>query len=266
MDGQVTDGHCQLDPAVDKTYKKKYFPASSGPPRAPKTDAGFKPAKASDQAKPSSAAPAQSTSIMDLIRSFSTLTTIPAATAATFTDTSASSNAPDDENAAATAAEAEAKLPCPIANLPAEVLVEILFHVALTDMSILGRLAQVCKRLAYLVALEEQIWQRLCCGPEVGFGGMHYSWAYDCVGRHLADHQNSSKHRLQQHTRHGADLAPPTYLPVPLSPKYPTYRSNLHHRPRIRFNGCYISTVNYVRAGAASATPGTWNSPVFIVT
>jgi len=37
-------------------------------------------------------------------------------------------------------------------------------------------------------------------------------------------------------------------------------------RPRIRFNGCYISTVNYIRPGQASASQVTWNSPVHIVT
>lgn len=37
-------------------------------------------------------------------------------------------------------------------------------------------------------------------------------------------------------------------------------------RPRIRFNGVYISTVNYTRPGASSPTQITWNSPVLIVT
>ena len=37
-------------------------------------------------------------------------------------------------------------------------------------------------------------------------------------------------------------------------------------RPRIRFNGCYISTNNYVRPGVASSSQVSWNSPVHIVT
>ncbi|KAL8946037.1 MAG: hypothetical protein Q9222_007510 [Ikaeria aurantiellina] len=41
----------------------------------------------------------------------------------------------------------------------------------------------------------------------------------------------------------------------------------LRTRPRLRFNGCYISTVNYHRPGAAStATHITYTSPVHIVT
>lgn len=37
-------------------------------------------------------------------------------------------------------------------------------------------------------------------------------------------------------------------------------------RPRIRFGGCYISTVNYIRPGQAATTQYTWASPVHIVT
>jgi len=39
-----------------------------------------------------------------------------------------------------------------------------------------------------------------------------------------------------------------------------------HHRPRLRFGGVYISTVNYVRPGASSPTTISWNTPVHIVT
>lgn len=37
-------------------------------------------------------------------------------------------------------------------------------------------------------------------------------------------------------------------------------------RPRVRFNGCYISTVNYIRPGASTAYQVSWNTPVHIVT
>ena len=37
-------------------------------------------------------------------------------------------------------------------------------------------------------------------------------------------------------------------------------------RPRIRFNGCYISTNNYIRPGQAAPSHVTWSSPVHIVT
>ena len=39
-----------------------------------------------------------------------------------------------------------------------------------------------------------------------------------------------------------------------------------YSRSRLRFNGCYISTVNYIRPGGNSASQITWNTPVHIVT
>ena len=245
---------------MDKSYRKKYFPAAGGSSRPTNADGVSKAAKASSQVRKrtmsSAAGPPRRRSIADLIRSFSALTTIPAAAAATM-------SGPENDDTSAAAEETAATLPCPIATLPVEVLIEILFQAALIDVGILGRLAQVCKRLAYLVAVEERIWQRLCCGPEVGFGGMHYSWACDAVGRRLVEHQSRRNDRndLQR-----SALAPPTHLSIPLTPKYPTYMSNLRGRPRIRFNGCYISTVNYIRSGATASMQASWNSPVFIVT
>lgn len=37
-------------------------------------------------------------------------------------------------------------------------------------------------------------------------------------------------------------------------------------RPRLRFNGCYISTVNYIRPGASTPSQISWNTPVHIIT
>ncbi len=58
----------------------------------------------------------------------------------------------------------------------------------------------------------------------------------------------------------------PSPDPFALSLTYPTYRHMFQDRPRIRFNGCYISTVNYIRPGGNTASQATWNTPVHIVT
>ena len=55
----------------------------------------------------------------------------------------------------------------------------------------------------------------------------------------------------------------PSYL---LTSKFPSYRAMFRTRPRIRFGGCYISTVNYTRPGASSLSQISWNVPVHIVT
>ena len=167
--------------------------------------------------------------------------------------------------------------PCPIASVPGEVLSEIFLHTALVDLASFARLAQVCKRFAYLVVTEERIWKRIASGPEIGFGYMHFRFACDLYGRPLTYHLNrdDDSWRLKSLLDVGeADTQPSPLLqpslPYTLSLLQDNYgnswRQLFRSRPRIRFNGCYISTVNYTRPGAASTTQLTWNSPVLIVT
>lgn len=61
--------------------------------------------------------------------------------------------------------------------------------------------------------------------------------------------------------------SPPRPVKLPtLSATCPTYRQLFRSYPRIRFNGCYISTVNYQRPGATSSSQISWNTPIHIVT
>ncbi|KAF1928940.1 uncharacterized protein M421DRAFT_92060 [Didymella exigua CBS 183.55] len=160
--------------------------------------------------------------------------------------------------------------PCPIATVPEEIIVQILEHLAIQDLAAFVRLAQVCKRLAYLVNTEDQVWKRLALGNEYGFAAMHYSYTCQLDGQPLGD-DDEGGFTLGDSSDNEADvpMTPPpsvaiTQMLVPSS--YPTYRTLFHRRPRIRFNGCYISTVNYQRAGAASTMSLTWGSPIHIVT
>ncbi|KAF2630028.1 hypothetical protein BU25DRAFT_429668 [Macroventuria anomochaeta] len=160
--------------------------------------------------------------------------------------------------------------PCPIAAVPEEIIVQILEHLAVQDLAAFVRLAQVCKRLAYLVSTEDQVWKRLALGYEYGFAAMHYSYTCQIDGRPLGDDDEGGFILGDDSDiEDNAPTTPPspvavTQLLVP-SP-YPTYRTLFNRRPRIRFNGCYISTVNYQRAGAASTMSLTWGSPIHIVT
>jgi F-box protein 9 len=148
--------------------------------------------------------------------------------------------------------------------------VQILEHLAVQDVAAFVRLAQVCKRLAYLVNTEDQVWKRLALGHEYGFAAMHYSWTCQIDGQPLGDDDEGGFILgTDSDSEDIATSSPPspasiTQMLVP-SP-YPTYRNLFHKRPRIRFNGCYISTVNYQRPGAASTLSLTWNSPIHIVT
>ena len=159
--------------------------------------------------------------------------------------------------------------PCPIADLPEEIVIQILTEVAVIDVAEFVRLAQVCKHMAYLVATEEQIGKGVCEGSEVGFGAMHYEWERELLGGPLEEDFPELKDM--------EDDLPETVRRAPLSNEHITqtllnraYASSwpqmFRLRPRIRFNGCYISTVNYIRPGQASASQVTWHSPVHIVT
>jgi F-box protein 9 len=121
--------------------------------------------------------------------------------------------------------------------------------------------------MAYLVATEEQIWRRVCQDSEVGFGAMHYQFQLDVHGGPLEDDTFPSP------PSESSDLAPPPMPPIAnltsalLHNLYSSsWQQMFRSRPRIRFNGCYISTNNYIRQGQAAPSQVTWSSPVHIVT
>lgn len=162
--------------------------------------------------------------------------------------------------------------PCPVSTLPEELLVEILLHLAVKDFTSFARLAQVCKRLAYLITTEDRVWRHAVLGHDYGFAAMHYTWACEVDGTSLGSNGHG---RLPEtlgllnvdDTEPPADSTSFASLTQHLVPTvYPTYRILFQRRPRIRFNGCYISTVNYMRPGQSSPTSLTWNSPIHIVT
>ncbi|KAL9124650.1 MAG: hypothetical protein Q9217_006036 [Psora testacea] len=226
----------RLDAAVDRLYKYKHFPPSASASKS----INLNPSNASVTV-PNTAHHSlhgSSTPVSELIASFRDLS-IP------------EEEAPIDHSPPP---------PCPISKIPSEILVNVLYHTAVLDPALLARLAQVCKRLAYLVATEDGIWRRVCSGSEYGFEAMHYEWASTITGKPLPTTTGDIYNLLLQTT-----LCPPIER-LPLSPLYPSYREMFHKRPRLRFNGCYISTVNYIRPGAATASQATWNSPVLIVT
>ena len=106
---------------------------------------------------------------------------------------------------------------------------------------------------------------------------MHYRFACDLYGRPLSYHLNKADDSwklkslldVDESDMRPSPLLQPSalYNAILLQNKYAgSWRQMFRSRPRIRFNGCYISTVNYTRPGAASTTQLTWNSPVLIVT
>ncbi|RYP69812.1 hypothetical protein DL769_005164 [Monosporascus sp. CRB-8-3] len=246
----------RMDSQVDQLYKNKHFAAAwraKPPPPAGQVNLSNVPATVLNTAHHSLEGP--TLSVIDLIASFAGL---------------AIQGSPPE-------VEGVPPPPCPIAELPDEILVHILRDVAVADVGDFVRLSRVCKRLAYLVAAEEQIWRRVCLGSEFGFDAMHYhfqqgvlwepldaeSEAEELVGddafvtmaeeeKELAARRRAEQRATTDALLHGAYGS--------------SWRHMFRRRPRVRFNGCYISTVNYIRAGLASGHQITWNSPVHIVT
>ncbi|KAI9670335.1 MAG: hypothetical protein M1831_006549 [Alyxoria varia] len=259
-----------LDSGVHEAYKKKHFspsssysskPANQTPSNASLTTPDTTHASLHDNET------ATSSSLNDLINTFASLS-IPPAPAET---------------------DLSSPRPCPIASIPEEILSDVFLQLAIDDVASYARLTQVCKRFAYLVTTEDKIWKHVALGPEFGIASMHYRYACDVYGKPLSQcaHYVQSAApaelaRIGTHNsfpvedgpRHAVRYTPSTPSPsFPLIPNltpipYQTYRSQYRHRPRLRYNGCYISVVNYQRPGAASSeSQYTWTaSPIHIVT
>lgn len=161
--------------------------------------------------------------------------------------------------------------PCPIASLPEEILVHILQSVSTMDVGDFVRLSRVCKRFAWLVATEDSVWRQVCLGSKFGFTGMHYDFQIRCdwrpipkTGLSLAE--ADAEAGPQELASRRADDAFATTIALLNTTYQSSWQRMFRRRPRIRFNGCYISTVNYIRPGQ-QVNSITWNnSPVHIVT
>ncbi|KAL8705392.1 MAG: hypothetical protein Q9225_008029, partial [Loekoesia sp. 1 TL-2023] len=244
----------RLDADVDRVYKNKHFPPSNSKIKPTDPNPSNAPATVPNTAHHSLDGPLYA-STAQLIASFSDLSI----------------------SAAPPPTEGSQSPPCPIAGIPLEILIDILLKTAIIDIASFARLSLVCKRFAYLVAAEDRIWERICYGHEYGFAAMHYTWATSITGQPLPTTLESSdlwsndsidiSTLTLTHNTPFSIIPPPPLPSLALSPKYPSYQQMLRARPRIRFNGCYISTVNYHRPGASnSPSNATYTSPVHIVT
>ncbi|RFU72645.1 hypothetical protein TARUN_9605, partial [Trichoderma arundinaceum] len=161
--------------------------------------------------------------------------------------------------------------PCPTPSLPDELPAHILRDVAVADVGDFVRLSLVCKHFAYLVAIEQRIWKRVCLGSEFGFTQVPRHWQKGVEWEELEVQEEADEDGLLVSMRELEERRRADALSFTVSlhdpAVYPTWKHMFRNRPRIRFNGCYISTVNYVRSGQASTNQATWGgAPVLIVT
>ena len=241
-----------MDDVVDQKYKAKHF-AKAWAHKPPPKPQSTVPAAASGTAGQPTPPEARLKTMSELITSFSGVWITPAA--------------PEIEGMP--------QPPCPISELPEEILVHILRDVAVLDVSDFVRLARVCKRLAFLVATEDRIWRRVCLGSEFGFGGMHYHWqsriawdpleTEDLIREIPEDDLDQLPLTLHKRAERHAEVGLANTMAFHTSLYGSSWQRMFRIRPRVRFNGCYISTVNYIRPGQASFSLR-WDNPVHIVT
>lgn len=146
----------------------------------------------------------------------------------------------------------------------------ILTDVAVADVGDFARLSLVCKHFAYLVATEQRIWKRVCLGTEFGFTAMPRHWQKtvewgDLEAQEEADEDGLLVSMRELEERRRADALALTASLLD-SGVYASWKHMFRTRPRIRFNGCYISTVNYIRTGQATNQAVWGGNPVLIVT
>ncbi|KAI9668716.1 MAG: hypothetical protein M1829_005256 [Trizodia sp. TS-e1964] len=171
---------------------------------------------------------------------------------------------------------------CYFAGIPDEILEEILKIDANRDIGAFVRLSLVSKRFAYLIYNFELIWREFSFSKDFGFPAMHYAWNCNVLGGPL-DSEDNGVNTLRP------NVTPPTFriheefdnlaetdnqysfkgkeMPsLVLNPMYPTWRDMFKYRPRVRFNGCYISKAVYYRDGALTLAQNSFNAPVHVVT
>ena len=228
----------RLDAKVDQSYKNKHFPAKSKRADVNPSNAATTVPSTAHHSSKESTVPLPTD---ELIKTFASLPIL-----------GADPLIPGDRPP-----------PCPIKDLPHEVLLELLRHTAIIDPALFVRLARICKKLAYHVYTEKAIWKRVALGPEFGLSGQLYSFATDVQGREVIDRLLENEGADVPNITHDAEQV---HIGEKDFAADEDWREVFHSHPRVRFTGVYISTVNYTRAGGASASQVTWNSPVHIIT
>lgn len=255
-----------MDHKVDSYWREKHFPRL--PTSLAKKMKPLTTIPSSQPSVPASApAPASlasgSKEMSELIASFAGVQIQPAPVAKLNED----KGAVDKGKGKETETEEEEAGVSPLATLPFELLLQVMRNVALTDIASFAKLAQVCKAFAYLVTTEQSIWRAVC---EKTFDRMLWDWRVTVKGDpieepHVLDALRDGEYEAQDEGQEKRE--------VPIDEKEvfkygESWRKMFMIRPRVRFNGIYISTCNYVRAGASQSWGASrdWNTPVHIVT
>lgn len=124
----------------------------------------------------------------------------------------------------------------PLIHLPPEVTALVLQTVALNDLSDFTKMTFSCSKLSYIGYTTQGIWKALCYKE---FGCQHYSPNY------IEEYDGNVDEEVIANNIYNH-----------------SWRRMYLERPRLWFNGVYISTCNYLRPGMGES----WNAPIHMVT
>jgi len=251
----------RMDERVDKAYKEKYYPRLPVPQQESavkgKGKAAVAPPPPVGGANHFPKGAPVPPGLSELVANFAGLAIEP--TTKPLLTPAGEGTAEDEERAG----ENNFSL---LAAVPSEILLQILYSLALIDVTSYVRLSQVCKSLAYLVAAEDSIWRGVCAAT---YSMQIWDWRCAVTGNPLNDEvlrpepqalgEDGLDDEVEDEKRH-----------VPVNEvevlRYNnSWQEMFRQRSRVRYNGIYISTCNYHRPGYSGASI-TWNTPVHIVT
>lgn len=254
----------RLDDRVDKVYKEKYFPAVKKTVDSAIAAAGGKTVVEKKDGVTEGKKDEGMPSMSELVKSFASLG-IEAERKPVVGGKKETETTEEEE-------EGEKKF-CLLAEVPGELLLQILRHLALADVAAYVRLGQVCKHLCYVVSSEESIWAEV---TRRTFKKQVWEWKVEVDGTELPEPEPFPEElaEVSEEEAEGSDgeLAegePKRIIPVDneeLERYNGSWKEMFHLRPRLRFNGVYISTCNYHRAGGHMGSALTWGTPVHTVT
>jgi len=156
---------------------------------------------------------------------------------------------------------------CPLAKAPLEIIEYILCMVAMDDLSSFTTALRTCKLFNHLGTNTNYIWKTLsmCEFP-------YQSYTQEAINDYNGfvpaskDKDDSTYHSEDFDAGRRRSHVQPAKVDdsfvVEQAPYYGSWRKMYLERPRLRFDGIYISTCNYMRPGIGQS----WYSPILMVT
>jgi F-box protein 9 len=156
---------------------------------------------------------------------------------------------------------------CPLVKAPLEIIEYVLCMVAMDDLSSFTTALRTCKLFHHLGTNTNYIWKTLsmCEFP-------YQSYTQDAINDYNGfvpasdDEDDSTYHSEDYDAGRRRSRVQPTKVDdsfvVEQAPYHGSWRQMYLERPRLRFDGIYISTCNYMRPGIGQS----WYAPILMVT